>query len=99
VTGSLITLPRMAVTEVLPSASASHRPSLPASGEKSATTLLELIQVTTLVRSAVLLSEYVPVALNCCVVPKGSVGLAGETEMVCRATSVTVAVAGSLSTS
>ena len=42
-----------------------------------ATDGLPEVQLTWLVRSAVLVSEYVPVALNCCVAPTPIDGLAG----------------------
>ena len=42
-----------------------------------ATDRLPEVQLTWLVRSAVLVSEYVPVALNCCVAPTPIDGLAG----------------------
>ena len=47
-------------------------------------------QVTDPVRSAVELSEYVPVATNCWVSPAAIDGLAGVTAMLCNAAAVTV---------
>ena len=44
-----------------------------------ATDVFEDAQVTWLVMFCVLLSEYVPVAVNCCVAPVGMVGFAGVT--------------------
>ena len=39
------------------------------------------VQVTLLVKSAVLVSEKVPVAVNCCVTPSGTLGILGATAM------------------
>jgi hypothetical protein len=47
------------------------------------------VQTTLLVRSCVELSVYVPVAVNCSVLPKGIVGLAGVTEIETSAGLVT----------
>ena len=49
-------------------------------------------QVTEDVMFCVLLSEYVPVAVNCCVVPLGIEGLAGLTAMDTSVAAVTVSV-------
>ena len=37
------------------------------------------VQVTLLVKSALLVSEKVPVAVNCCVTPSGTLGIVGVT--------------------
>ena len=42
-----------------------------------ATSATEELQVTMVVMSCVVLSEYVPVAVNCCVVPLAMVGFVG----------------------
>ena len=47
-------------------------------------------QVTEPVRSAVELSEYVPVAVNCWFAPAAIDGLAGVTAMLCSVAEVTV---------
>ena len=47
-------------------------------------------QVTEPVMSAVVASEYVPVAVNCWFVPAAIDGLAGVTAMLCRVADVTV---------
>jgi hypothetical protein len=44
-----------------------------------ATLVFDELQVTELVKSRVVLSEYVPVAINCCVAPIAILGLAGVT--------------------
>ena len=49
-------------------------------------------QVAVEVRSCVLLSVKVPVAVNCCVVPKAIDGFAGETAIETSAAAVTVSV-------
>jgi len=54
-----------------------------------ATVVLEEVQITEVVKFAVLLSLYVPVAVYCCVVPLGMEALAGVTEMDTK-TAVTV---------
>jgi hypothetical protein len=54
--------------------------------------VLEDLQVTCLVRSRVVPSEYVPEAANCLVFPTGMLGLAGVTEMEDRVAAVTVRV-------
>jgi len=58
-----------------------------------ATELLLEFQVTELVRSAVLLSVYVPVAVNGCVRPLAMEGLAGVTAMETKVAAVTVSCA------
>jgi hypothetical protein len=51
------------------------------------------LQVTVLVTSAVVLSEYVPIAVNCFVVLQGTMELAGVTAMDTSVASVAVSVA------
>src|SRR5271169_670932 len=55
-----------------------------------ATDVVAEAQVTWLVRLAVELSEYVPVAVNCSVSPLAMLGLAGVTAIDCKAAAVTV---------
>ena len=50
-----------------------------------ATEVVAEAQVTWPVRSCVVLSEYVPVAVNCCGQPLATLGLAGVTAIDCRA--------------
>jgi hypothetical protein len=77
------TEPDLAVTTVEPTATvwASPEPELtvPTDG-------LADDQLTLLVKSAVVLSEYVPVALNCWVSPAGTLGALGITAMECKVT-------------
>src|SRR5580704_7646113 len=47
------------------------------------------VHVTKFVRSCVLLSEYVPFAVNCCVSPFAIDGFTGETAIDCNAAAVT----------
>lgn len=44
----------------------------------------EEVHVAVAVRSCTLPSEYLPVALNCCVVPKGRIGVCGFTAIETR---------------
>ncbi len=55
-----------------------------------ATGILDELQVTCAVISGFVPSEYVPTAANCWVVPAGTLGLAGNTDMAFRVTAVTV---------
>ena len=50
------------------------------------------VQVADAVRSCVLALVYVPVAVNCCVLPSGTDALAGVTEMETRVGAVIVSV-------
>ena len=70
-----LTRPRVAVIEDEPIATPLARPVLLI----VATDMLAEAHVTWLVRSSVVLSEYVPVAVNCSVVPVAMLGLAGVT--------------------
>jgi hypothetical protein len=74
-------LPEVAVIVVGPGVTEAANPFEPAALLIVATDLDEEPQVTDVVRSRVVLSEYVPVALNCCVVPKAIRGLAGVTSI------------------
>lgn len=51
----------------------------------------EDVQAAVVVKSCWLLSEYVPVAVNCCVFPGNTAGLCGVTAMEVRVTTVKVA--------
>src|SRR3989339_579592 len=88
VTGSV------AVIVVVPTVKAVASPLKPAAllmlatGETSGV----VVQVTDVVRSAVVASEYVPVAINCCVVPLAILGLTGVTAMDDSVAAVTVNV-------
>ena len=73
--------PSVAVMVVVPSAKLVARPVLV---PMVATLVSELVQVTRLVKLAVDKSEYVPVAVNCWVLPEGTVGLSGVTAMVSK---------------
>ena len=70
-------LPEVAVMVAVPAEAAVARP-LPLTG---ATDVLEECQVTCVVRSWLVPSEYVPEAVNCLVSPTGMLGLAGVTDM------------------
>jgi len=70
-----LTEPKVAVIVVDPTDALEARPVLLI----GATVPLEVVQVAVLVRSEVEPSEYVPVAVNCWVVPKGMEGLVGAT--------------------
>jgi hypothetical protein len=68
--------PDLAVITLEPNATALASPEL---GLTVATVVVPEVQLTLPVKSAVLLSENVPVALNCCVKPSGSLGALGVT--------------------
>jgi hypothetical protein len=57
-----------------------------------ATAVFDELQVTAVVRSGVVLSEYVPVAVYCCEVPRAMLGRSAVTSMVWRTAEVTVMV-------
>ncbi len=82
-------LPKVAVIAVVPAATAVARPVL---RPTVATDGLDEIQVTSVLISWVVLSEYVPVAVNCWATPTGMLGLVGVTAMVDRITEDTVRV-------
>ena len=54
-----------------------------------ATALVPDVHVTVPVMFAVVVSEYVPVAVNCCVVPFATVGFTGVTAIDCNVAAVT----------
>ena len=69
----------VATTSVEPAAIPAACPFVPAALLMVATPMLDELQVTVPVRSLVLLSLYVPVAVNCWVLPDAIVGVAGVT--------------------
>jgi len=81
-------LPEVAVMVVMPAATAVARPLL----LTVATDVLDELQVTCVVISRLVPSEYVPEAANCWAFPAGTLGLAGVTEMEDRVAEVTVRV-------
>jgi hypothetical protein len=83
-----VTEPDFAVMEELPAETAVARPA----ALMVATAGAAEAQVTLAVRFCVLLSVNVPVAVNCCVSPLATDGLAGVTAMDCSAAAVTVSV-------
>jgi hypothetical protein len=84
--------PEVAVIVVVPVAIEVALPFDPVALLMVATDAAEEAQLTDAVRPCVLLSEKVPVAVNCCVVPRKIEGLAGVTAIETRVTSVTVRV-------
>ena len=84
--------PDVAVIVVGPTALALARPSVPRAFEIVATASSDDDHVTAAVRSWVVASVYVPVAVNCCVVPFAMVGSAGVTSMDTSVAAVTVSV-------
>jgi hypothetical protein len=72
-----LTPPKVAEMVVVPAAAVVARPVAPI----VATFAFEEVQVTCVVRSCVVASEYVPVAVNCCVAPTDTVGATGVTAM------------------
>jgi len=79
-------IPEVAVTVVVPAATAMARPVL----LTVATDGLEALQVTCLVISKLVPSEYTPEAASCWVAPKGIFGLDWVTDMEASAAEVTV---------
>ncbi len=84
----VVTAPTVARIVLLPTARLEARP---LAVIVAAAVLLE-VQEAEAVRSCVLLSEKVPVAVNCCVTPTGMEGLAGVMAMDTRVAEVTVMV-------
>ena len=82
-------LPNLAVMAAVPAATAVTRPLL----VTVAAVVFDEPQVTCVVMSKFVPSEYVPVAVNCGVSPTGMLGLAGVTDMEDRIAEVTVSVA------
>src|SRR2546426_2820142 len=85
-------LPSVAVIVAVPAPSAVARPFDPLALLIVATPGLDELQVTWVVRSCIVLSLKVPVAVNCRVSPSGRLGLAGVTAIVDRVAAVTVSV-------
>lgn len=88
--------PSVAVIDVVPGPAVVASPSLPGSLLIMAAVGTEELQVTWVVRSWVLRSLYLPVAVNCCVKPTGTLGLAGVITMETRVAAVTVNVVEAL---
>src|SRR5580658_1743462 len=84
--------PKIAVTLVTPIVTGVARPLVSAALLTVATDFWLEFQVASTVRSIVLLSEKLPVAFSCCVVPSGTLGFAGVIAMDVSATDVTVRV-------
>jgi hypothetical protein len=84
--------PDVAVIVVEPAVAEVASPLDPAALLMAATAAADEFQVTSVVRSCVVLSEYVPVAVNCCVVPFTMLGLVGVTAMDTSVAEVTVSV-------
>jgi hypothetical protein len=84
------TLPDAAVIVVDPAASAVASPVEPAALLIFATPALDELQAAEAVKSCVVLSEYVPVALNCCVAPFAMEGFCGVTAIDVSVAAVTV---------
>jgi len=83
-------VPKVAVMVVAPTVRAIARPVLIPT---VATDVLDELQVTSLLISCVVVSEYVPVALSCSATPTGRPRLAGVTAMPVRAALDTVRLA------
>ena len=86
-------LPVVAVIVVDPAATDVALPLEPAALLIAATAVDDDFQVTAVVRFCVELSEYVPVAVNCWVVPLTMLELAGVTAMDTSVAEVTISVA------
>lgn len=84
------TLPDVAVIVVEPAATEVAIPLEPVALLIEAAPVLEELQLTDAVISCVVLSENVPVAVNCCVVPFAMLGLVGVTVMATSCAAVTV---------
>src|SRR5256712_2850239 len=87
------TPPKVAVIVVVPAATDVARPCDPPALLIVATAVLDELQVTWVVRSCVVLSLKVPVAVNCWVNPSARPGLVGVTAIETRIALVTVSVA------
>jgi hypothetical protein len=81
-------LPEVAVMVVVPAVTAVARPPL----LTVATSVFEELQVTCVVMSWLVPSEYLPKAASCRVFPAGILGLAGITDMEVRIAGVTVRI-------
>src|SRR5207253_2111344 len=87
-----VTKPDVALIVVVPMLAPVARPLLPAALLTVATFALDEAHVTVAVRSCVEPSVYVPVAVNCCVVPAAMDGLVGVTARETSVAAVTVNV-------
>ncbi len=87
-----VMLPDVAVMVVLPAATPEARPLEPPALLIVATAGADEFQVTDAVRTCVVPSEYVPVAVNCRVVPLAMLGLAGVIDRDTSVADVTVSV-------
>jgi hypothetical protein len=87
-----VVLPDVAVIVVEPAATEVADPLEPAALLMVATAAADELQVTAVVRFWVVLSEYVPVAMNCWFVPFAMLGLVGVTAMDTSVAGVTVRV-------
>ena len=85
-------VPDVAVSVVEPVVVGVANPFDPAALLMVATLVLEELQVAVVVRFWVLPSEYVPVAVNCWVVPRAMLGLVGVTAIDLSVAAVTVRV-------
>ncbi len=85
-------LPEVAVIVAVPAAADTASPLEPAVLLIDATPVLDEFQVTVDVRSCVVLSENVPVAMNCWDVPLATFGFPGVTAMDASVAGVTVTV-------
>lgn len=83
-------LPKVAVTVVVPRPMAVANPSEPDALLTETTDASAELQVACVVRSWVVLSEYVPVAVNCKVNPLATLWFAGVTEIELSVAAVTV---------
>jgi len=83
------TLPSVAVMVAGPWPAAVTSPLEPGALLTEPTLVAEDVQAAELVRFCVVLSVYVPVAINCCVVPLAMLGFAGVTLMETRLAAVT----------
>src|SRR5438105_11764975 len=84
--------PKVAVTVVLPAAGPLARPCFPAVLLIVATAVFDEFHSAVAVRSCLVPSVKLPVAVNCCCVPAGIEGLAGVTTIDASAAPVTVSI-------
>ena len=89
-----MTPPNVAVMVLVPAAAEVARPLEPTALLTVATEVVADAQVTEVVTSWVELSAYVPVAVNCCVVPSAISGFVGVTVVEINAAGDTVNVTG-----
>src|SRR3990172_3212222 len=80
--------PKVAVIVVGPAATDVANPLVAVSLLMTAVAVSDELQVTTEVRSCVVLSEYIPVAVNCWVVPHAMLWFVGVTSMESRVAAV-----------